>query len=171
MRLPQLALQQAGAEAAVVEYPSQSVASGEEGWWGEFHDSVADQVAALVAAAAPSRLTFVAKSLGTVALASIPTSSVASAYVEAIWLTPLFGREQVRDGAVSRAWPSLLVAGEADEFHDPLQHDAVREAIGARSLVLSRADHFLEVEGDVMATLAGFGELTQSVLEFVGLGS
>jgi hypothetical protein len=60
------------------------------------------------------------------------------------------------------------VAGEADQLHEPEHHDAVADALGAASLVLPRADHALEIPGDVIATLDGFRVMTEAVLDFVG---
>jgi hypothetical protein len=171
LHLPRLALEEAGAETAVVEYPPvprELPHAGE--WWEGFHQSVADQVASMVAGAEPERVTFLAKSLGTVALAALPTAATGTARVDAVWLTPLFGLETVRSGAVSHSWPSLLVAGGADEAHDRARHEEVRAALVAPSLVLAGANHALEIPGDVRATLDGLRALIEAVAAFAALG-
>lgn len=166
IRLPVLALESAGADTVAVEYAGSPFGGASEPEGSEFHRAVREQVAA--AAAGARRVSFVAKSLGTLALAALDPDVVASAAVEAIWLTPLFGRPEVRDGAVDRAWRSLLVAGGADGYHDERQHRAVAEAVGARSLVLAGADHRLEVRGDALATVDRLRLLTEAVIGFVG---
>lgn len=166
LRLPRLAVEQSGAEVLEIQYPMVPPADDPEAW-GSLYRSVGDQVDAALSEMSPSRVTFIAKSLGTVVLASLSVERSLPPSVSAIWLTPIFGREAVRTGAVGKHWPSLLVAGEADQMHEPEHHAGVAAALAAGSLVLPRADHSLEVPGDVMATLEGFRALTETVLEFV----
>ena len=165
LRLPRLAVEQSGGEILEIQYPFIPAVDDPDAW-NTLCVSVAEQISAVLSRRVPSRITFIAKSLGTVVLASLP-SEIPLPAVKAIWLTPLFGRDSVRRGAVSKNWPSLLVAGEADQLHEPRHHDAVADALGAASLVLPRADHALEIPGDVIATLDGFRVLTEEVLDFV----
>ena len=166
LRLPRLAIEEAGAETVVVEYPAQN-APRDPGWWEELHATVNGQVEMFMSEAAPARVTFVAKSLGSIALAALSSSVALPATVDAIWLTPIFGRDSVRAGAIAQGWRSLLVAGAGDELHEPAHHETVAAALGATSLILPRADHLLEVPGDVRATLDGFGALVEAVIAFV----
>ena len=166
LRLPRLAIEGSGAQVLELQYPFVPAADDPHAW-DRLHSSIADRLSSALSETSPSRVTFIAKSLGTVVLASLPSRVPLPASVKAIWLTPIFGRESVRRGAIAKNWPSLLVAGGADEFHEPKHHDGVAEALGAESLVLARADHLLEVPGDVMATLDGFRALTEKVLDFV----
>jgi hypothetical protein len=159
MHVPLLALRQCGAAVAAVQYPGND---------GGFDRSVAEQVAASVAQHQPARVTFVAKSIGTVALAHLDPAIVDAPVVDAIWLTPIFRLADVRDGAMAKGWRALLVAGDADSEHAPEHHDAVRAALGADSLVLPDADHSLEVDGDVAATLERWASLAEAVLAFAG---
>ncbi len=169
LRLPRLAVEDAGAEVLEVHYPFVPAGDDPEEWAGLYR-SVAEQVSTALSETSPSEVTFIAKSLGTVVLASLPDERLLLPLVRAIWITPIFGLESVRIGAIAKSWPSLLVAGEADELHQPEQHDSIAEALGAESLVLPRADHSLEVPGDVMATLDGLRTLTERVLAFVSHG-
>lgn len=105
------------------------------------------------AAAAAERVTFVAKSFGTAILAHLDSAVLSSSRTEAIWLTPLFGYAAVRSGAIAHGWRSLLVAGDGDDYHDPEAHEAVREALGADSLILKDADDRLEIPGNPIATV------------------
>lgn len=164
LRLPRLAAEQAGARVVEVSYP----AVPPETSWDSLYESVAGQIDAALAGGAADRVTFVAKSLGTAVLAGLPSGLPLPAAVDAVWLTPIFGREPVRAGAVAKGWPSLLVAGAADSLHEGRHHDAVAAALGARSVILPGADHLLEVPGDVMATLEGWRLLTESVVDFLG---
>jgi hypothetical protein len=168
LRFPSLVLEELGAKVVAVEYPP--APPGGQLPWEDLWRSVGSAVAYQLADARPARVTFVAKSLGTLALAGLAEAVVGGALVEAIWLTPLFGLERVRKGAIGHRWRSLLVAGGADGYHDPLYHEVVRDALGADSLVLAGGDHCLEVRGDVGATLDGFRALVEALAEFVSKG-
>lgn len=161
IRLPVLALEAAGAETAEIGYPNDP---DDDRSSEAFHRGVAEQVRDATAGA--RRVTFVAKSLGTMALATLDKSDVGVALVDAIWLTPLFGEPVVRAGAIDHGWRSLLVAGGADRYHDASSHEAVRNALGARSLLLEGADHALEVPGDPLATVDRLRQLTEAAVEF-----
>lgn len=166
LRLPRLALEELGYSTAVVEYaPGEKLPANHEEW-EDFHRVVDYQARSFIEEAQPSQVTFLAKSLGTVALAALAHDITGGTAVAAIWLTPLFGIEAVRLGAERLGWRSLLVAGGADDAHQPSAHEAVRKALGAASLVLPKSDHMLEVPGDVRLTLDGFSSLTGSVTEF-----
>ena len=137
-----------------------------DAWYG-LADVVSSQVISFLSRSSPDRVTFIAKSLGTMVLAGLPDELALPPALKAIWLTPLLGEEQVRSRMLAKGWPSLLVAGGADAFHEPEHHDYVVKALRAFSLVLPKADHCLEVPGDVSATVEGFRSLTQAVLGFV----
>lgn len=156
--VPLRALQQVGADSFTVRYPADE--GGEE-----LEGAVARQVSAAVDEAQPDRVTFVAKSLGTVALAGLD-ASVLPSRVDAVWVTPIFRLERVRKGAVATGWRSLLVAGSADSEHLPDHHEAVRSALDAASVVLPGADHGLEVPGDLLATIEGWRRLGDAALTF-----
>jgi len=166
LRLPRLAVEESGADVVELQYPFVP-AFDDPRAWVSLAGFVAEQISAALSQRGPSRVTFIAKSLGTVLLASLPSEVPLPPSVNAIWLTPILGQESVRQGAIAKNWPSLLMAGGADELHEPEHHNAVAAALGAASLVLSRANHLLEVPGDVLSTLDGFRALTDKVLDFV----
>lgn len=166
LRLPRLAVEQSGAEVVEIEYGPVPAADDPESW-ERLYVSAAERISTAVAERNPSQVTFIAKSLGTIVLASLPAEVPLPSSVRAVWLTPIFGRESVRLGAIGKGWPSLLVAGQADELHEQQHHETVANTLGARSLVLPGADHMLEVPGNVLATLDGFRAITESVLDFV----
>ena len=65
----------------------------------------------------------------------------------------------------------LVVSGDADRWYDPAGTTAVVGATGGSSLVIAGANHSLEVEGDVLATIEGFRRLAEAVLAFMADGS
>lgn len=153
LHLPRLALQQVGAEVVVVSYDSDT----------------SEQIRSVLDRAGADRVTFVTKSLGTMVLAGLDPGTVTlPERTEAIWLTPIFDREEVRQGAVAKGWRSLLVAGGADDYHDEAGHEEVRAALDAGSLVIPNASHSLEVPGDVLETVEAYRALAAAVLDFVG---
>ncbi len=168
LHLPRLVLEQVGATAAVIRYPLDDGQIPADDQWELFHRSVHTQVDALLAEHRPHRLSFVAKSLGSIALAGLDVERHLGDLVEAIWLTPLWGRDEVRHGALHLAIRSLVVAGGADPMHDVDRHDEICHTIEAASLVIEDADHSLEIPGDVNRTLDAYAQLTGAVERFIG---
>ncbi len=165
--VPLLAVEEAGGRVEVVTYPEFRPRSLERQDAVEFDAFVGERVAEVLARERPSRVTFIAKSLGTLFLAAMGDMPL-PADVGAIWVTPLLGLDYAREGVMDKRWPSLLVAGSVDKYHDPAAHAEVCRTIGAESLVIDDADHGLVVAGNVLATVEGFRALAQASLDFVG---
>ena len=163
--VPSLAVEEAGAEVNVVPYPEFRPRGLERADALEFDAFVSQRVVEILAERRASRVTFIAKSRGTLFLSAMGEMPL-PADVDAIWVTPLLGFDYVRDGVVQKRWPSLLVAGSADRYHDPDAHAKVRETIGAESLIIDGADHGLVVGGSVRATVEGFRALAEASLAF-----
>ena len=165
--VPLLAAEEAGAQVEVVTYPEFRPRSLERRDAVEFDAFVSERVAEVLARERPSRVTFIAKSLGTLFLAATGDMPL-PADVGAIWVTPLLGLDYARQGVIDKRWPSLLVAGSVDRYHDPKAHEKVCQAIEAESLVIDGADHGLVVAGSVLATVEGLRALAQASLDFAG---
>ena len=165
--LPTLAAEQLGAQVEVVPYPAFRPAGLGHDEAAAFDAFVVDRVRELLAARTWSRVTFVAKSRGTLFLSTMDESVVPCDDVEALWITPLLGFDYVREGVLAKGWPSLLVAGSADAYHDPSAHEQVAASLGAVSLVVERANHGLVVEGDVLATVESYRALAEASLTFL----
>ena len=163
--IPSLALEEVGAQLEVVPYPDFRPAGLERDDARAFDEFVRERVIEIVGSGTWSRVTFIAKSRGTLFLAPMP-DLVSGASVEAIWVTPLLGLDYVRQGVLGKGWRSLIVAGSADPYHDASAHDAVCSAIGATSLVIDGAHHGLVVDGDVLATIDGYRALAEASLAF-----
>jgi hypothetical protein len=163
--LPTLALEQSGATVERISYggPQARGLGLEES--AEFNAAVLDQVTQAVGRHDPARVTFVAKSRGTLFLAAMDKTTV-RCDVAAIWVTPLLGFDYVRDGIIGKSWPSLVVAGSADPYHDQAGHDVVRAEVSADELVIAGAIHGLVIEGDVLATVDGYRRLAEASLAF-----
>ena len=83
---------------------------------------------------------FLAKSLGTRALAGIADRLARNRLASAIWLTPLFGVPEVRELAAGSGMRSLIVAGDVDPYHDPDGFQQVASALCASTLIVEHAD-------------------------------
>ena len=165
--LPTLALEQVGAQVDVVPSPDVRPAGLTLEEAAAFDAFVVDRVRELLSRRAWSRVTFVAKSRGTLFLSVMDPAVVGCDDVEAIWVTPLLGFDHVREGVMAKRWPSLIVAGAADPYHDRSAHEEVVSTLGAASLVVEDANHGLVVDGDVLATVEGFRALAAASLSFV----
>ena len=168
LSLPAIALEQLGAHASIARYPDWRP-DGVEGALADtaFRDAVVASVRRLLDRHAPTRVTFVAKSLGTLVLALAGRAMADGVEtVEALWLTPTFDVDVVRDAAIERGWRSLVVCGTADPRYDPDAMAAVAAATGGESLTIDGADHSLFVAGDVFATVEGLRRLAEAVLRF-----
>ena len=166
--LPALALEQQGATVERISYghPRPAGLGLEDSQ--EFNEAVAAQVAEVVERHEPHRITFVAKSRGTLFLAAMDDTAI-TCLVDASWgTTPLVGLDDVGHGIIGKRWRSLLVAGGADPYHDQRVHDEVRTAIGAEELVIPGANHGLVVERDPLATADGYRRLAEASVRFVG---
>lgn len=165
--LPSLALEQTGATVERISYGDRRARGLTVEESADFNDAVLKDVAAVIDRHQPDRVTFVAKSRGTLFLAAMDKAAV-TCDVAAIWVTtPLVGLDYVGEGIIGKSWPSLLVAGSADPYHDPLSHDEICAALGAEELVISGGNHGLVVDGDVLATVDGYRQLAEASLKFV----
>lgn len=100
----------------------------------------------------------IGKSIGTLALASLVTGGVAA---PAIWLTPLLRQPHLVEAALQQKGPALFIGSSSDPTFDTTQLQRIQAAGKGEGLVVSGADHGLEVPGDIFASL----EIMRQVLE------
>ena len=150
LRLPSLVLERAGAVVVPVSYTSTTEDE-------PFYAGVDAALEAALAEHGPTRLTLVGKSLGGHALAHLARRGVGAD--EAVWLTPVFVRDEVYDGAQRASWRSLYVYGTADPAHHPER----QASLAGAKVELAGADHALEVAGDPAATLDGWRRIVDAV--------
>jgi hypothetical protein len=112
-------------------------------------------------------VTFIAKSFGTMALGAIGGELRVPLRVNAIWLTPMFDLDYVEAGAIAAGWRSLVISGAADPTYDEVATRTVVAQLRGTAVLLPRADHKLEVEGDVVATARGAEAAAKAVLAFL----
>ena len=118
------------------------------------------------------RLTFIAKSIGTLVLGHLLTELPRKTPVQAIWLTPLINRQDLRAQIYRAAQPSLFVIGTQDHFFDAASVQEVQERSTeyGQMLLIEGADHGLEVGADgtdVLGSLQVLEQVMQAIQAFL----
>jgi hypothetical protein len=113
------------------------------------------------------RLTLIGKSLGTLAMGYLLEAGSILSDTRAVWLTPL-AREEILRGQVKRyGGSSLFVIGSADHHFDETLLEELRSATKGELLVIERAEHGLEIPGDVIASLEAMKRFIRALERFV----
>jgi hypothetical protein len=113
------------------------------------------------------QVTLVGKSLGTLAMGHLLTTENALQKAQAIWLTPLLWNDLWRS-QVQRARPrSLFASGTADPHYDAAHLAELQAATDGQAVLVEGANHSLEIEGDVMASLQALEQVVQAVQTFL----
>lgn len=162
LRYPALVLAALGAQARVVQYPDLTAAPENEKWQ-LFDDAVQRTVKSLAGGA--TRVTLLAKSLGTNAIAALD-AEVLPPDTCAVWITPLFGERDIAEAAATQPWRSLFVFGTADRYHDPAGQSLVTSSTGGSEVAIEAGDHALEVAGDPVASCEALLRITRAVRDF-----
>ena len=134
----------------------QSASKAEQAHW-----LAEDAQAALKAGTAAGEfrdLVLIGKSIGTLALASLVAGGIQA---PAIWLTPLLRQPRLVEAALQQKGPALFVGSSSDPTFDTAQLQRIQAAGKGEGLVVSGADHGLEIPGDIFASL----EIMRQVLE------
>ena len=115
-----------------------------------------DALAALKAALALKpykRLTFVGKSIGTVALARILSELPSLEHADFVWLTPLLKLAGLKETIFQYPHKALFIIGSDDQSYDAALLEQIRASTNGQVLLLEGADHSLEIRGDVVASV------------------
>ena len=113
-------------------------------------------------------VTFVGKSLGTLAMGHLLTAEERPAgKTRAVWLTPLLRQDSLRAQVRRYGGPSLFAIGTADPHYDPAYLNEVRAATGGAAVVVEGADHGLDVPGDAVASVQAVTQVVRALTDFV----
>ena len=110
-------------------------------------------------------ITLIGKSIGTLAMGHLLTSNTMFQKAHAIWLTPLFRNERLREQIQQCRQKSLFVIGTADPNYDPIFLAEVGDK--GESLVIDGADHSLETGDDLMQSLEAMERLIEAIKRFL----
>lgn len=156
------AMRQAGAEDVLVEYAPHGPLDDLLDLAHPFYERVRHDVADAIATA--TQVTFVAKSLGTLALGEVVRAGIAPAgTTRAMWLTPIWEHDPTYEAARTCTWRSTYAVGTADPTYRPDRH----AALDGRTVVVEGGDHALQVDGDVLASTRAVHDVTAAMVELL----
>lgn len=113
------------------------------------------------------RVALVGKSLGTLAMGHLLTMEESAIPMRAVWLTPLLGREQLREQIIRYGGPSLFVIGTADPHYDPKALESVLTATNGEAVVVEGAEHGMDIEGDPIASVRAVAQVVEGLDRFL----
>lgn len=131
---------------------------------------LADASPALSAALAQrpyTRLTIIAKSLGTRILAHLFSTITLPPDTRAVWLTPLLNEPVVVSGIATHLGANLIAIGTADPAYDPEILDRLNKPFNTRIVAIPTADHSLDIPGDTLASIAALSAVLSSLTAFL----
>ena len=132
----------------------------------------ADALAVLKAALAVKaykRLTFVGKSIGTVALARILSELPSLEHTDFVWLTPLLKLDGLKETVARYPHKALFVIGSDDQQYDATLLEGIRASTNGQVLLLGGAGHSLEISGDVAASVRVQERIVTTLERFIRL--
>ena len=132
----------------------------------------ADALAVLKAALAVKpykRLTFVGKSIGTVALARILSELPSLEHTVFVWLTPLLKLAGLKETIARHPHKALFIIGSDDQSYDAALLERIRASTNGQVLLLEGAGHSLEIRGDVAASVRVQERLVTTLEQFIRL--
>jgi len=118
---------------------------------------LADAIPALAAALAQrpyTRLTLIAKSLGTLALPQLLAIQALPPDTRAVWLTPLLSDPSVLATIRTFPGPHLIAIGTADPDYDSIRLTDLAQTPATTVLTIPNADHSLDIPGNTLASIA-----------------
>ena len=130
----------------------------------------ADALAVLQAALAIKvykRLTFVGKSIATVALARILTELKSLDNATFVWLTPLLKRAGFKETIARHPHNALFIIGSDDQHYDAALLEQIRISTNGQVLLIEGAGHSLEIKGDVSASVRVQGRIVAALERFI----
>jgi predicted alpha/beta-hydrolase family hydrolase len=113
------------------------------------------------------RVVLIGKSLGTLAMGHLLTMSDPPPDVGAVWLTPLLGRERLRQQILQYGGPSLFVIGTADPHFDPVVLEKMQVATTGEAVVVRNADHGIDIPGDPIASVRAVERVVEALGRFL----
>lgn len=78
-------------------------------------------------------------------------------------MTPIWEDDANFNAAQSSSWRSLYVVGKSDPTHVAERH----RQLAGETVEVDGANHSLEIEGDVVASVDALATVTRAVLRFV----
>jgi len=115
------------------------------------------------------QLVLMGKSLGAFLVALLCQQLALPAWTRAVYLTPPLGA-MFNPIFLETAQPACLALGTVDRFYDPKALRALQQARTFHLIQIEGADHSLNIEGDLQASLDGVKQVTEGVIAFICAG-
>jgi hypothetical protein len=113
------------------------------------------------------QVTLIGKSVGTLALGHLITTHPDLDEPRCVWLTPLLRNEQLRSQITQTRHRGLFVIGTLDPHYDRAKVAEIGEATGGEWIVIEGADHSMEIEEDVMASIQALHRIMVGMEKFL----
>ena len=113
------------------------------------------------------RVTVLAKSLGTRALAHVLAAEPPPSIAQAVWLTPLLRDAAVREAIRMTSIPSLVVIGSEDPHYDADVLRDVTEGSAEEPVVIEGADHSFDIGLDPHASFRALDQVLAALDRFL----
>ncbi|MEH7333863.1 alpha/beta family hydrolase [Neobacillus drentensis] len=107
------------------------------------------------------------KSIGTIPMAKEWTQKNLFPNALGIWLTPLLKVDTVYQAIMKTERPSLCVIGDADHHYIEEKIASLKNNELVNTLVTPKADHSLEIPGDIIASIHAANEVIAFIQEFI----
>jgi predicted alpha/beta-hydrolase family hydrolase len=160
-----------GADVLRVEYPYDSLP--EFGTSGErvqkkwvFEDSTA-ALESVWKRRSYGRTTLVGKSLGTLAMGHVLTSTSKAEDIRGVWMTPVLIDPDLREAMEKTQCPSLVIIGSADRYYDHSFVELLNRKASTEVLVVQGADHILETKEGPIRSIDILKIVVESISRFV----
>ncbi|MFW9833969.1 MAG: alpha/beta family hydrolase [Candidatus Thorarchaeota archaeon] len=107
------------------------------------------------------------KSLGTLAVGHLLETQEDLRDVKTIWLTPLLKNPQLLEQMLAYIEEAVMVIGAKDQHYDSNIIDRLNAKTRLSGIVIERADHSLEIEGDTTQTLQVLMQIVTIIQQFL----
>ncbi|WP_223589201.1 alpha/beta family hydrolase [Neobacillus bataviensis] len=107
------------------------------------------------------------KSIGTVPMAMEWTQKNLFPNALGIWLTPLLKVDTVYQAIMKTERPSLCVIGDDDHHYFEEKIASLKNNGLVNTVVIPKADHSLEIQGDITATINAANVVIDCIQEFI----
>lgn len=117
------------------------------------------------------RCLLLSKSIGTIPMAMEWTKRNFIKHPVGIWLTPLVKEDLVFDTLLKTSIPSLCVIGDQDQHYMKERISLLETNKLISTLVIPNANHSLEVNGDIAATIEAMKVIINRMQDFISVHS
>ncbi|MGO9378810.1 MAG: alpha/beta family hydrolase [Dissulfurispiraceae bacterium] len=112
-------------------------------------------------------ITLVGKSIGTSAMGHLIATIHDMPRLRCIWLTPLLKNEYLLSQIKQVEHRALFVVGTRDPYYDKAILEDLLKTTGGESIIITGADHSLEIDGDPVKAIQALERIVDGILKFL----